>query len=423
MQTYTVQIKKEFQMDNIMISGFVKNGFESVRNAFIDNFKLRNELGAACSIYYRGEKVVDLWGGLRNETTKAPWEENSMVIIFSATKGLSALTLALAHSRGLFKYDDKISKYWPEFAQEGKKNITIRQLLAHQAGLFEFEGQNDRDLLSDLDRLAIILAKQKPAWKPGTRQAYHAITLGYYENEIMRRVDPHHRTIGQFFQEEIADPLSLNVYIRLPKEIPDYRLAVLRQAKPVSISSMFSFPPSVIFAFMNPRSFIRRSLIGSSIATEDDHIYARNFEVPSGGGVATAQGIAHVYSGFATGGEEIGLKEETLKQMMEIPITPKYGFKDMGLKVKAPFSLGFSRPSKDNPFGSPTSFGAPGFGGSFGFADPTLQIGYGYVPNGLVNDLVDQRDLSLRIAMYRSIGEYDLAKKLEKLVRSEKRRS
>ena len=124
---------------NVAISGHVKPGFEAVREAFVENFARRNELGAACCVYYRGENVVDLWGGVGNELTGEPWEEDTMVCVHSTTKGLSGLALALAHSRGLFDYDERISKYWPEFAQQGKDEITVRQLLAHQAGLFAFD--------------------------------------------------------------------------------------------------------------------------------------------------------------------------------------------------------------------------------------------------------------------------------------------
>ena len=115
------------------IYGFVKHGFEAVREAFTENFERRNELGAACCVYHRGEKVVDLWGGIRNKSTGEPWEEDTMVIVYSATKGISGLTMALAHSRGLFDYDECVSEYWPEFAQHGKENITVRQLFSHQA--------------------------------------------------------------------------------------------------------------------------------------------------------------------------------------------------------------------------------------------------------------------------------------------------
>ncbi|MGE5446077.1 MAG: serine hydrolase domain-containing protein, partial [Ignavibacteriales bacterium] len=283
------------------ISGFVKPGFEAVREAFVENFERRHELGAACCIYYRGEKVVDLWGGVRNEVTREPWEEDTMVVVFSATKGLSGLAMALAHSRGLFDYDERISKYWPEFAQQGKDKITIRQLLAHQAGLFAFDELGDKSTLADLDRLAAVLAQQKPAHEPGTQQVYHALTLGYYESELLRRVDPKGRSIGQYFQDEIAAPLGLDFYIRLPEEIPNTRLTTLRQAK-IGVSAMFTMPNPFLLAVMNPRSAIRRALVGSWFPLDKERVYARNFEVPSGGGVGTARAIAHAYSVFATGG-------------------------------------------------------------------------------------------------------------------------
>jgi len=174
------------------VHGYVGSGFEGVRRTFADNFTRRRELGGACCIYRGGEKVVDLWGGSRNRQTGAPWEYDTMVIVYSATKGLAAMTLALAHSRGWLDYDEYVCTYWPEFAQHGKERITVRQLLAHQAGLFAFDEPVDRAVVADLDRLALVLARQKPAWEPGTRQAYHALTLGFYEGELLRRVDPLH---------------------------------------------------------------------------------------------------------------------------------------------------------------------------------------------------------------------------------------
>src|SRR5512143_1417283 len=218
---------------HVNIEGHVSAGFEAVRDGFAENFFRRNELGGACCVYYRGEKVVDLWGGVRNKQTGEPWEEDTMILVHSTTKGLSAMTLALAHSRGWLDYDSPMCRYWPEFAQNGKERITIRQLLAHQAGLFAFDEPMDRAVFADLDRLAVVLARQKPAWEPGTRQAYHAISLGFYEGELLRRVDPRHRSLGQFFQDEIASPLGLDFYIRLPESIPDSRLAILEKRNPV----------------------------------------------------------------------------------------------------------------------------------------------------------------------------------------------
>jgi CubicO group peptidase (beta-lactamase class C family) len=177
--------------DHLKIQGYVSLGFEPVREAFAANFARRRELGGACCAYYHGKKVVDLWGGIRNKRTGEPWEKDTMVVVHSASKGMAAMTMAIANSRGWLDYEQPISKYWPEFAQNGKENITVRQLLAHQAGLFAFNEPVDRSVVADLDRLAVVLARQKPAWEPGTRQAYHALTLGFYEGELLRRVDPH----------------------------------------------------------------------------------------------------------------------------------------------------------------------------------------------------------------------------------------
>ncbi len=393
------------------ISGFVKPGFEEVKEAFVENFELRDELGAACCIYHKGEKVVDLWGGIRNESTGEPWEEDTKVLVWSTTKGLSALAMALAHSQGLLDYDVTVSTYWPEFAQNGKDKITIRQLFAHQAGLFAFDELGNKEVIADLDRLALVLTRQKPAWKPGTRHGYHALTLGFYQSELLRRVDSKGRSLGRFFQDEIATPLGLDFYIRLPEDIPNSRLATLSQPK-FGFSAMRSAPIGFILAAMNPRSAIRRALVGTDFCLDDNRIYTRNFEVPSGGGVGTARALAHAYGVFASGGKELGVGEETLRELRATPIAPLRGFRDEVLKTDTCYSLGFSRPLPKNPFGSSSAYGMPGTGGSFGFADPQYELGYGYVLNGFGTSFpTDPRSEALCAAMYRSIGVDDLYRK------------
>ena len=148
---------------SVPIFGDVSAGFDTVRDAFTENFTRRGELGGACCAYYRGKKVVDLWGGIRNKVTAEPWEHGTMVIVYSGTKGLAAMTLAIAHSRGWLDYEERVCTYWPEFAQQGKERITVRQLLSHQAGLFALDEPVDRTVVADLDRLAVVLARQRPA--------------------------------------------------------------------------------------------------------------------------------------------------------------------------------------------------------------------------------------------------------------------
>lgn len=384
----------------VRIEGHVSAGFEAVRDAFAENFSRRHELGGACCVYHRGAKVVDLWGGVRDKSTGEPWHEDTMVIVYSTTKGLAAMTLAVAHSRGWLDYDARVCSYWPEFAQQGKETITVRQLLAHQAGLFAFDEPVDRSVVADLDRLAVVLARQKPAWAPGARQAYHAITLGYYESELLRRIDPQHRSLGQFFQDEIASPLGLDFYIRLPEAIPDSRLATI--ARPSLLAMLGGFGIRFSLVAFNRRSNISRALMGSEFPHDEQRIYARNFEVPSGGGVGTARAIAHAYSVFATGGRELRLRPQTLDALAAPAIPATHGFYDecmMGDGVQ--FSLGFMKHCPVWKFGSEGSFGFPGSGGSLGFADPQAGIGYGYVTSQMGTALTgDPRDLALRNAVY-----------------------
>ena len=385
------------------VEGHVARGFEAVRDAFADNFARRGELGGACCAYHRGEKVVDLWGGIRNKHTGELWEQKTMVIVYSATKGLAAMTFAIAHSRGWLDYEERVCAYWPEFAQQGKEKITVRQLLAHQAGLFALDQPIDRTLVADPDRLAMVLARQKPAWEPGTRQAYHAITLGFYESEILRRIDPRHRSLGEFFQDEIATPLGLDVYIRLPDSIPNSRLATV--GRPGSIEMLRGFGPRFMLEALNRRSNISRALRGSELPHDEQRIYARNLEVPSGGAVGTARAIAHGYSVFATGGRELALCPTTLELLAAPAIPPTKGFYDECLKGDGvQFSLGFMKSNVVWRFGSPSSFGSPGSGGSLGFADPRVGVGYAYVTSQMGTTLTgDPREVALRDALYSSL--------------------
>jgi CubicO group peptidase (beta-lactamase class C family) len=243
-----------------------------------------------------------------------------------------------------------------------------------------------------------VLARQTPAWEPGARQAYHAITLGYYESELLRRIDPMHRSLGQFFQDEIATPLGLDFYIRLPESIPNSRLATL--ARPGLFAILRGFGIGFFLVAFNRRSNISRALAGSMFPHDEQRIYARNFEIPSGGGVGTARAIARAYSVFATGGRELQLRPETLRLLSAPAVPPSRGFYDecmMGDGVQ--FSLGFMKHCPVWPFGGEGSFGQPGTGGSLGFADPKTGIGYAYVTNQIGTALTgDPRDLALRNA-------------------------
>ncbi len=385
------------------VAGVVAPGFEEVRTQFERNFAERGEIGAAVAAYWRGEKVVDLWGGRRTPEGDAPWNEDTMVIVMSTTKGLAAMTLAVANARGWLDYDAPVARYWPEFAQNGKAAITVRQLLGHEAGLVELDQKLTVQKLRDLDGMARLLARQKPAWPPGTRHGYHAMTLGFYMQELMRRVDPAHRTVGRFFHDEVAVPLDLEFYIGLPPEIPDERLArVNRLSWWRGLLALRYTPPAVTMKMISPGSLLRRAFVGLDV-DQNDRRYLE-VEVPAGNGVGTARAIARAYSAFAEGGAELGITPETFARVtapLEVA-RPR----DEVLGVASYFSLGFLRPGPGFEFGSsPRAFGMPGAGGSLALADPDARLGYTYVMNKLDFYLQDDpREKALRDAVYRAIA-------------------
>jgi CubicO group peptidase (beta-lactamase class C family)/hypothetical membrane protein len=383
------------------IDGFVASGFEEVRAEFERNFAERGEIGAAVAAYWRGEKVVDLWGGRRVPGGDAPWTEETMTVVMSTTKGLAAMTLAVANSRGWMDYEAPVVRYWPEFAQNGKGAITVRQLLAHEAGLVLLDEKVTVDRLRDLDDLARLLARQKPAWPPGTRHGYHTMTIGLYMQELIRRADPAHRTLGRFFHDEIAVPLGLEFYIGLPREVPDERLA---KVKPMSrmraLLAIPTTPPVLLLKVLQPNSLLRRSMLVADLDMNERS--SLEVELPAGNGVGTARAIARAYSALAEGGAELGVTPDTFARITAPPTLA--GGRDAVLGVSSYFSLGFLRPGPEVSFGSsPRAFGAPGAGGSFAFADPDARLGYAYVMNKLDFWLIDDpREKALRDALYRA---------------------
>ena len=327
------------------VQGTVEPGFEAVRDEFGRNFVERGELGGACAIYHKGQKVVDLWGGYRDARRQLLWAEDTLVIVFSSTKGIAGMTMAVAQGWGLFDYDAPVAQYWPEFAQAGKEKITIRQLLDHEAGLCVIDEPLDNTILADYDALAAILARQKPVWEPGSRHGYHAFTLGWYESELIRRTDPQRRTLGQFFQDELAWPLGLEFYIGLPAGVHEERIAEVTE--PGIIQKLLGMPRGMMLDVLRPGSLTMR--------TANPHVRSnlvfnrppyRNVEMPSVNGVGLARSIAQLYSVFATGGQELEIPRVTL-DAIEAPAVPSSigGWRDMVLHTDTPTRSASSNPS------------------------------------------------------------------------------
>ncbi|HPH87081.1 MAG TPA: serine hydrolase domain-containing protein [Chitinophagales bacterium] len=406
---------------SVPISGYVKEGFEKVKTTFEENFAKRKEVGASCCVYYKGEKVVDLWGGYRDKAKKQYWEEDTISIVFSSTKGISSMAFALLHSKGLVDYDEKVSTYWPAFAHNGKENITIRQLLAHQAGLFTNDKKLKYEVLTDEDVLADCLAKQKPYWNPGDKKGYHAWTIAMYQNEICKRVDPLKKSLHRFFKDEIADALNIDFHIGLPKEIPQHRIA---QLIPFLPQEAFTGKQNtdlgrIMKGILNPFSHFYKSLLNPPHALNLNNFNNRKYvEIPNGSahGFGNARSIAQTYNEFATGGKNLHIRQETLTALEAAPIHPKHGKNDLVLNVDIPFSLGFAKPSEFQNFGvNYRSYGSFGAGGSGGFADPEKQVAFGYVMNKMGTHIAnDPREFALRTATYESILNLEMNQKIKK---------
>ncbi|MFO7649928.1 MAG: serine hydrolase domain-containing protein [bacterium] len=382
-----------------LVDGWCAPGFEPVADEFVRNFQRRGEYGAAVAVYHRGRKVVDLWGGFRDIRTREPWEKGTMVMVFSTTKGAGALCAALARSRGWLDYDAPVSRYWPEFAQNGKEHITVRELLAHEAGLPVLDTKLRTRDLADLDSLGRILARQRPIWPPGTRHGYHAVTLGLYLNEIIRRTDPQGRSIGRVLQEEICGPLDVEFYIGLPDSVPDERIARFSFGPPLSI--LLRAPPRRLRAFLSPRSLISRAGRIPVDTRRAGRAYCR-VEVPSVNGVGTARALARIYSAAVTLDPALGITPTTLQLLSAPTQLPPAGPRDTVAGIDAWYSLGFSKPGDRLWFGSSQrAFGSAGLGGSLAFADPDHDLAFAYTPNrAYLAASVDPRADALIKAVY-----------------------
>ena len=383
------------------VHGEAAEGFGRLADAFRQNFADGLEIGAAFALYRDGEPVVDLWGGRRDLDAGLPWDRDTLVTVFSTTKGMASVAMAVAHARGLFALDERVAAYWPEFAQRGKEAITVRQLLTHQAGLAVIDTPIDLGMLADPDALGAVLAAQAPKWPPGTAHGYHGQSLGWYESQLLRRVDPQHRTIGHYFADEVARPLDLAFHIGLPDDVRSHRLATIVGGRPAAaVLHLREMPGRLAFALANPFGQTARVFMNPKALRSAKDINRRELlriELPSVNGTGDARSIAKAYSVLASGGGALGVGRETLAELERATA----GRRDRILKVDTAFSFGFMKPCSILPFGSsPRAYGHTGAGGSFAYADPDHGIGYAYVMNRMGFGVpTDARDLRLRDAL------------------------
>lgn len=389
------------------IEGMVAPGFETVREAFVTNFAQHGDIGAAVCVYANGRPVVDLWGGLADSDADRPWTEDTLQLVYSATKGATATCAHLLAQRGELDLDAPVADYWPEFAAAGKANIPVRWLLTHQAGLPALD--NPVPLADALAWTPMVtaLAAQRPAWTPGTAHGYHGRTFGWLVGEVIRRVSG--RTVGQFLAEEIAGPLGLDIFIGLPES---ERSRVSRMVdSQAGAEDLANLPPEAIpedfrtflAAFNDPNSLFNRAFAITDPPDMDFNApEVQAAEIPSSNGICTARGLARLYAGLI--GEVDGVRILTPETLASATREQTNG-PDRVLLIHGRFASGFMLPTEDSPLGGPTSFGHPGRGGSLGFAIPDAGIAFGYAPNHIQQGLVrDQRAANLVKAVLRSLG-------------------
>lgn len=328
-------------------------------------------------------------------------------MVYSTSKGMAAIAVAVAHSRGLLDFDATVASYWPEFGANGKDGVTVRQLLAHQAGLCAVDQRIDARTLADPDAVAEAVAGQRPAWEPGARHGYHPFSIGWYESELIRRADPKGRTLGRFFADEVAAPLGVEFYFGLPGEIGPERVASIKGFSRLSaLVHLRAMPPRMIAAFARRGSLTYRAFSNPRLrnAAGLDRPEYRAVELTAAAGMGEVRGIAKAYGEMATGGRALGIGETTMAELTGPPRPPRDSIEDLVLKVPTAYAAGFMKPSDAWPFASPRAFGHPGAGGSFAFADPDAELGFAYAPNRLGHHLRDDpREKALRDAVYRCL--------------------
>ncbi|MGW0626565.1 serine hydrolase domain-containing protein [Streptomyces sp. NPDC002758] len=366
-------------MSGTVVTGTVAGGFEPVREAFVRNFELLGDRGAAVAVYRDGHKVVDLWGGTKDIDGTAPWEQGTAQIVRSATKGVAAAVLLLLHQRGELDLDAPVGAYWPEFKAAGKERTLVRHLLAHRAGVPVLDRPLTPEEAADPDLGAAAVAAQAPVWEPGTDHGYHAQTYSWLTGELVRRVTG--RPVGEWIAAEIARPVGADLWLGLP-ESEHARVGRVGPAEVPEAEGALKTRPkrSVAEAYADPESLTRRAFAAITPLPDENSPAYRAAALPASNGIATADGLARFYAaliGQVDGGQRLFTPETVRLARAEQSAGP-----DRVLVVGTRFGLGYMLHGTASPLLSSGSFGHPGRGGALALADPDSGIAFGYVTNG-----------------------------------------
>ena len=389
-----------------LIQGECDARFDSVLDTFVENFARRDELGASVCITVEGKTVVDLWGGKVKENG-ADWTRDTVSIVFSATKGASALCAHMVADRGQLDLDAPVARYWPEFAQAGKESALVSMMLDHSVGVPHPRAKVKDGGFYDYGYMIAMLEKEAPFWPPGTRNGYHGITSAWTVGEMVHRASG--KRMGEFFRDEVAGPLGIDFWIGLPEE-HEARVAPMifppvtdevRNSR-VSLAALADREsPSFYFLFNGG---------GFNPNTRPAHAA----EIGSANGISNARGLAGLYAPLANGGSLGGVKlvgADTLTRMAQCSVATH---DDATLRIPTRFSLGFMKAMDNRRLDNAKhcslivaepAFGHVGAGGSLGFADPNCRMSFGYTMNRMgFGILMNDRGQSLIDAAYRALG-------------------
>ncbi|MFF3871663.1 serine hydrolase domain-containing protein [Streptomyces sp. NPDC001978] len=381
------------------VHGHCDARFAAVRQAFEENFRDRDELGAAVAVTVDGEPVVDLWGGWADEAHTRPWERDTLVNVWSTSKGPVALCAHILADRGLLDLDAPVAAYWPEFAAAGKERVLVRHLLSHRAGLSGLREPHSLEQLYDWELTTARLAATQPWWEPGSRSGYHALTYGFLVGEVVRRISG--LLPGAFLEREVTGPLGIDFTIGLPEK-ESGRVAELVHARGGLTSeqaAIFSqLAPAALAALTNP-------VVGAAQANTPQW---RAAEIPAANGHGTARAVTALYGVFAGRGSHGGrlvLSAEAAERVREGQGSCRDLVLGAGFESETEIGLGLWLSGPNGSYGpNPRAFGHDGFGGSCGLADPEAGVSLGYVMNRMGPRIADDpRKMALVDALYSAL--------------------
>ena len=373
------------------IHGKFDERFAPVREEFERNFTERKDVGASVAVSLDGEYVVDLWAGHRDAAKTLPWEEDTIVNVYSTTKTMAALVFLMLADQGELDLDAPVGKYWPQYACNGKEKTLVKHFLSHSAGLSGMDRPCSGADLYDWDAVCASLAAQKPWWEPGTQSGYHALTQGYLIGEVVRRITG--QTLGQFFRTQVAEPLEADFHIGTPKQhFP--RIAELIPPKAAPLGDL---PIDSIAA----RTFASPAVDVADTPSDG----WRMAEIPAANGHGNARAVVRVQTAVANGGSAWGkrlLSEAGARRVLE---EQTYG-PDLVLGLPIRFGMGYGMTSTEVPMGpNPNTAFWGGYGGSSIVVDFDARLCVSYTMNYMESEILgDPRGFGLLAAAYQSIA-------------------